>query len=75
MIPSHDKPKRLSLRPMALLFICIASIAILIARGGPWRIAGYVMAALVVVGSFVVRIVARRIAHAREPDPKSTLKI
>lgn len=75
MIPEREKPKRLSLRPMAGLFICIASIAILIARGGPWRIAGFIMIGVTVLAVIGFRIFARRLAHAREPDPQSTLKI
>ena len=75
MVPERDKPKRLSLRPIAGLFICIISISTLIARGGPWRIAGYIMIAVVALATLGFRSFARRVARARRPDPQSTLKI
>ncbi|HEY5162019.1 MAG TPA: hypothetical protein VII81_03320 [Terriglobales bacterium] len=75
MIPRREKPKRLSLRPMMGLGVCVTSIAILIARGGPWRIAGYVMIAVTALAILGFRIFARRLARARQPDPQSTLKI
>jgi hypothetical protein len=75
MVPEREKPKRISLRPIAGLAICIISIAVLIARGGPWRLAGYIMAGLTVLGTLGFRFFARRVAQARKPDPQSTLKI
>ncbi len=75
MVPERDKPKRMSLRPMVGLAIAVTSIAILIARGGPWRTAGFIMAAVTVAAVLGVRIFLRRLRRAREPDPQSTLKI
>lgn len=75
MTPVREKPKRLSLRPMAGLGVCVTGIAILIARGGPWRIAGYVMIGVTALGALGFRIFNRRLARARQPDPQSTLKI
>ncbi len=75
MVPQHDKPKRMSLRPMLRLFLIFGAVAILIGNGGAWRIAGYVLAGVLIVGAIVWRILGRRVAQAREPDPQSTLKI
>jgi hypothetical protein len=33
------------------------------------------MAAAIIAGAFGYRVLIRRIQHAREPDPQSTLKI
>ena len=71
----REQPKRLSLRPMIGLGVCVTGIATLIARGGPWRIAGFVMLGLTILGAIGFRIFARRLARARQPDPQSTLKI
>ena len=43
MVPESEKPKRLSLRPMARLFLVAAAIGILFVNGGGWRIAGFVV--------------------------------
>ena len=75
MIPERDKPKRLSLRPMLRLLLVFGAIAILFANGGGWRIAGIVMAVVLALAALGWRVVGRRIKHAREPDPQSTLKI
>ena len=75
MIPEREKPKRLSLRPMAGLFICITGIATLIARSGPWRTAGFIMIGITALAALGFRSFARRVARARQPDPQSTLKI
>jgi len=75
MVPERDKPKRISMRPILGLVICITCVAIALDRGGGWRIAGFIMAAVIVAGAFGYRILIRRIQHAREPDPQSTLKI
>jgi membrane protein implicated in regulation of membrane protease activity len=75
MVPEREKPTRLSLRPMAALFICITCIVLLLARGGGWRIAGFILAALAAAAILGFRIFVRRVAKAREPDPQSTLKI
>lgn len=71
----REQPKRLSLRPMIGLGVCVTSIVTLILRGGPWRIAGFVMLGLTILGAIGFRIFARRLARARQPDPQSTLKI
>lgn len=75
MVPERDKPKRISLRPMARLFLIAAAIGILLLNGGGWRIAGFVLIGVVVLGAILFRGFGRRVAHAREPDPESTLKI
>ena len=75
MVPERDKPKRISLRPMLRLFLVVGAVAILIANGDGWRIAGFVLAGVLVLAAILWRIVGRRVAHAREPDPQSTLKI
>lgn len=75
MVPERDKPKRLSLRPMLRLFLVFGAVAILIGNGGWWRIAGYLLVGVLVVAIILTRVVGRRVAHARDPDPQSTLKI
>ena len=75
MVPQRDKPKRISLRPMARLFLIAAAIGVLFFNGGGWRIAGFVLIGVLVVGAVLFRVFGRRVAHAREPDPQSTLKL
>ena len=75
MIPPREKPKRLSLRPMAGLFICVTFIVTSIARGGAWRTAGYILIVVTALATLGFRIFTRRLARARQPDPQSTLKL
>ncbi len=75
MVPERDKPKRLNWRPMLRLFLIFGVVAILIGNGGRWRIAGFALIGVLVAGAIVFRVFGRRVAHAREPDPQSTLKI
>jgi hypothetical protein len=75
MVPERDKPKRTSMRPMLRLFLVFGAVAILFANGGAWRIAGYILAGVLVLAAVLFRIFGRGMAHAREPDPESTLKL
>ncbi len=75
MVPEREKPKRIALRPMLRLFLCIGIVALLIGNGGGWRIAGFILIPVLVLAAIGFRIFGRRVAHAREPDPQSTLKI
>ncbi len=75
MVPQRDKSKRKSMRPMLRLCLVFGAVAILFANGGGWRIAGFVLIGVLVVGALVFRVFGRRVAHARDPDPQSTLKI
>ena len=75
MVMERDKPKRISLRPILALVVCVTCVALSIERGGGWRIAGFIMAAVLVAGFVIFRGFIRRIQRAREPDPQSTLKI
>ena len=75
MVPDRDKPKRISMRPMLAVVVCVTCVAVSIERGGGWRVAGFIMAGILVAGVVIFRILIRRIGRAREPDPQSTLKI
>ena len=71
----HEKPKRLSLRPVAGVVICVVGIAVFIGRGGPWRTAGFILIAVLAAAILGYRTFTRRLARARQPDPQSTLKL
>jgi hypothetical protein len=71
----HEKPKRLSLRPVAGVVICVTSIAVFIGRGGAWRTAGFILVALLAAAVLAYRFFTARVARARQPDPESTLKL
>ena len=71
----REQPKRLSLRPMVAVAVCVTSIAILIARGGSFRTAGFILVAVLALATLAYRVFIRRLARARQPDPQSTLKI
>lgn len=75
MVLNRDKPKRIALRPMLRLFLVFGAVAILVANGGGWRIAGFVLIGVLVVGAVLYRVFGRELRHARDPDPQSTLKI
>lgn len=75
MVPERDKPKPIAMRPILALVVCVTCVSVSIARGGGWRLAGFIMAAVLVAGLVIFRALIRRIQHAREPDPQSTLKI
>ena len=60
---------------MLRLFLVFGAVAILFGNGGRWRIAAFVLIGVLAVLAVVSRILARRVAEARRPDPQSTLKI
>ena len=75
MVAPREKPKRILLRPMLRLFLVFGAVALLFGSGGRWRIAAIIVIVLFAAIAIISRIVSRRVAHAREPDPQSTLKI